>query len=268
MQQSLLNIARERRNLVLGLVGAITIVNMTVFLTASSDGGRYIGDISRIGTVASAVVVSSIIVGRQKLSGLFGRAYLSLAIGLALWLAAEIIWGYYELGLGVESPFPSIADGFWIASYGPFAYHVFSTAKFFGKGVKKHTIMIVSAAGAIFLYFYVQAIIGVSELEGSGALESLAISIAYPVFDTIIIIPAVLMVTNAGKGQLTSIPWIFIGWILMVVADSLLGITAVTNFTGETFPITMTYNATYLCFTAGLLWYNRLFIMSDKKLAK
>jgi hypothetical protein len=54
----------------------------------------------------------------------------------------------------------------------------------------------------------------------------------------------------------------------MAIADSLLGITAVTNFTGEVFHITMTYNATYLCFTAGLLWYNKLFIIDEKRLAK
>jgi hypothetical protein len=128
--------------------------------------------------------------------------------------------------------------------------------------------LIVGAAGAIFLYFYVQAIVSVSELEGPDALVALGISIAYPVFDTILIIPAVLIVTNAGRGQLTSIPWIFVAWILLVVADSLLGITAVTGFTGEGFHITMTYNAAYLCFTAGLLWYNRLFIMNEKKLAR
>ncbi|HEX2615736.1 MAG TPA: hypothetical protein VHL10_09595 [Nitrososphaera sp.] len=268
MQQSVLNIAKQRRNLVLGLIAAIIIVDATVFLTAGSDIEQYIGDISRIGTVASAVVMSLVIVSRQKFSGLFGRAYVSLAIGLALWLAAEVIWGYYELGLGVETPFPSIADVFWIASYAPFAYHLFGTARFFGKGVKKPIIAVVCAAAAVFLYFYVQAIVGVSELEGPDALVSLAISIAYPVFDVILLIPAVLMVTNAGKGQLTSIPWVFVGWILMAIADSLLGITAVTNFTGEVFHITMTYNATYLCFTAGLLWYNKLFIIDEKRLAK
>jgi hypothetical protein len=268
MQQSVLNIAKERKKLVIGLIAAIILVDAMVFLTAGSDIEEYTGDISRIGAVASAVVMSLVIVSRQKSSGLFGRAYVSLAIGLALWLAAEVIWGYYELGLGVETPFPSIADVFWIASYAPFAYHLFGTAKFFGKGVKKSTIAVVCAAAAIFLYVYVQAIVGVSELEGPDALVSLAISIAYPVLDVILLIPAVLMVTNAGKGQLTSIPWIFLGWILMAIADSLLGITAVTNFTGEVFHITMTYNATYLCFTAGLLWYNKQFIMDERKLAK
>jgi len=268
MQQSALNIARERRNLVVGLLAAVIAVNAIVFLTHGTEIEQYIGDLSRVGTIGSAVILSLIVVKRQKFSGLFGRAYAALAIALALWLVAESIWAYYEIGLGIETPFPSLADLFWIAAYIPLGYHVFSTAKFFGKGIKKHTVLIVSAAGALFLYFYIQAIVGVSELEGPDALVSLAISIAYPVFDVVLIVPAVLMVTNAGKGQLTSIPWIFIAWILLVIADSLLGITAVTGFTGEVFHITMTYNAAYLFFTAGLLWYNKLFIIDEKKLTR
>jgi hypothetical protein len=268
MQQSTLNIAKERRNLIVGLLAAVIVVNAIVFLTHGTEIEQYIGDLSRVGTIGSAVILSLIVVKRQKFSGLFGRAYAALAIALALWLVAESIWAYYEIGLGIETPFPSLADLFWIAAYIPLGYHVFSTARFFGKGIKKHTVLIVSAAGALFLYFYIQAIVGVSELEGPDALVSLAISIAYPVFDVILIVPAVLMVTNAGKGQLTSIPWIFIAWILLVIADSLLGITAVTGFTGEVFHITMTYNAAYLFFTAGLLWYNKLFIIDEKKLTR
>jgi hypothetical protein len=267
MQQSIVDIAKERRNLVIALLTSMIIVNTIVFLTAGSDSGRYIGDITRVGSIGSALAISLIIVGRQGLGGLFGKAYAALAIALALWLVAESTWAYYELILGVESPFPSLADAFWLGAYAPFAYHVFSTAKFFGKGVKKRTALIVSAAGIIFLYFYIQAIVGVADLQAPDSLMPLAISIAYPLLDTILIIPAVLMVSNAGRGQLTSIPWIFVAWILLVIADSLLGITAVTGFTGETFHITMAYNASYLCFTAGLIWYNRLFIMSDKRLA-
>jgi hypothetical protein len=267
-QQAYLEIRRQRRNLILGLLGAVATISGLVLITIGSDFEFVFGDLSRIATVGSAVVMSFIVVSRQKVSGLFGKAYLSLAIGLTLWLGAEIIWSYYEIGLGVETPFPSVADGLWIASYVPFAYHIFLTSRFFGKGVKKPIAIITCAAGALFLYFYIQALVGVSELEGPEALVSVLISIAYPVFDILLIIPAVLMVVNGGRGQLTSIPWIFIGWILMVIADSLLGITAVTNFTGEVFHITMTYNATYLCFTAGLVWYYLQFIPNRKQLAR
>ncbi len=267
-QQSFLNIAKERRKLVIALAISIFATNGLVFFTTGSEIELVVSDLSRVGAVASAVIMSTVIVSRQKVSGLFGRAYLALAAGLTLWLAAEAVWAYYEIGLGIETPFPSIADAIWIASYGPFAYYIFSTSKFYGKGVKKSRIVIVSIAAAMFLAFYVQLIVSVSELEGSEALASFAISVAYPVFDVMLIVPAVLMVTNAGRGQLTSIPWMFIGWILMVTADSLLGITAVTNFTGETFHITMTYNATYLCFLAGLVWYNKQFIRSSKEIEK
>jgi hypothetical protein len=267
-QKAYFEIKKQRRNLVLGLVVAIAAINMVVLFTVGSEMETFVSDISRIGTISVAAILSLIVVGRQKISGLFGRAYAALAAALILWVVAESIWGYYEIGLGVETPFPSIADAFWLAAYGPFMYHVFSTGRFFGKGVKKSAIIIVGVAAALYTAFYVQALVAVSSLEGPEALTSLAISIAYPVLDLILIVPAVLMVTNAGRGQLTSIPWIFVGCILLVIADSLLGITAVTGFTGETFHIAMTYNAAYLFFMAGLVWYNRQFIPDAKKLAR
>lgn len=267
-QQAYIDIKKHRRNLLLGLIATIMAIDGAVLFTAGSDIEILVGDLSRIGTISGAAALSLIVVSRQKVSGLFGRAYASLAASLILWVVAESVWGYYELGLGVETPFPSIADAFWLLAYGPFGYHLFSTARFFGKGVKKSTIVIVVVAAALFLGVYLQAIAEVYALEGPEALPSLAISIAYPVLDVILIVPAVLMVTNAGRGQLTSIPWIFLGWILLVIADSLLGITAVTNFTGEVFHITMTYNAAYLCFMAGLVWYNRQFIPDARKLVR
>jgi hypothetical protein len=267
-KQAYFDIKKQRRSLILGLIAAIVAVDSAVLFTAGSDMEIFVGDLSRIGTISAAAILSIVVVARQKINGLFGRAYASLAASLVLWVIAESIWGYYELGLGVETPFPSIAEAFWLAAYGPLGYHLFSTAKFFGKGVKNSTIVIVGIAAALFLAFYVQAIAGIFALEGPEALPSLAISIAYPVLDAILIVPAVLMITNAGRGQLTSIPWIFVGWILLVIADSLLGLTAVTDFAGEVFHITMTYNAAYLCFMAGLVWYNKQFIPDQKKLAR
>lgn len=266
-QQTHLEFKRARRNLILWLVAAIVAIDGAVLFTAGSDMEIFASDISRIVTISAAAAMSLIVVARQKVSGLFGRAYASLAAGLILWVIAESVWGYYEIGLGIERPFPSIADVFWLAAYGPIGYHLFSTARFFGKGVKKSTIFTVGVAAVLFLAFYVQAIADVFAIEGPEALPSLAISIAYPLLDILLIIPAVLILTNAGRGQLTSIPWIFLGWILLVIADSLLGIAAVSA-PEMVFHITMVYNAAYLCFMAGLVWYNRHFILDAKKLAK
>lgn len=267
-QQAYLEIKKQRKNLILGLIATIAVINLVVFLTAGSDIEYFVSDLSRIGTIGGAVVLSLIVVRRQGVAGLFGKAYAMLAAGLILWVIAESIWGYYELALGQETPFPSIADAFWLSAYGPIGYHMIRTSKFYGRGIKKPTIIIVSAAAAIFSYFYLQAIIDVSTLEGTDALLGVGISIAYPVFDAIVLVPAVLMITNAGRGQLTSIPWIFVAMLLLVIADSLLGLAAVVDFTGQGFHITMIYNASYLCFMAGLLWYNKQFIFSEKQLVK
>ena len=39
-----------------------------------------------------ALALAVITVNRQKLDGLYGKTYASLAIGLGLWFIAEIIW--------------------------------------------------------------------------------------------------------------------------------------------------------------------------------
>lgn len=267
-QQGYLEIKKQRKYLILGLLVAIAAINATVFLTAGSEIEYYISDLSRISTIGAAAVLSLVVVIRQGIRGLFGRAYAMLAAGLILWVVAESIWAYHELVLGQETPFPSIADAFWLAAYGPIGYHMFSTAKFFGRGIKKPVVILVTAAAIIFSYFYLQAVVDISTLEGSDALTAVGISIAYPVFDAILLVPAILIITNAGRGQLTSIPWIFVAMLLLIIADSLLGLSAVADFAGQTFHITWIYNASYLCFMVGLLWYNKQFIFNAKRTAK
>lgn len=262
-KQSFLNIAKERRNLVVTLAISIFAINGLVFFTAGSEMELVVSDLSRIGTVGSAVAVSLVVIAKQKTGGLFGRTYAALAIGLALWLAAESAWGYYEVVQQIERPFPSIADALWIIGYGPFIYHLVGTSRFFGKGVKKSTVGIVIIAGALFAYFSASIIVGTFEVITIEDSFLLGINLAYPMLDTVCLIPAVIVLANAGRGQLTSIPWIFMAFILFIIGDTMLGVSLMIE-SSEVYPITMLYNAGYLCITAGLLWYNRMFLMGEK----
>ncbi|MCI0556898.1 MAG: hypothetical protein MN733_00250, partial [Nitrososphaera sp.] len=229
-------------------------------------------DLLRIGSIGSAVLLSFAVFAKQGGKGLFGRAYAALSAGLVMWLVAESIWGYYEIVLGEESPFPSIADAFWLGAYGGLLYYVFSLYKFLGKGVKRYAILFVMAAIAVFAFFYLQSLISVSlPMDGEVGEEfvvPLGISVAYPVLDLILFVPAFLIVLNSGKGLLTSVPWIFVSFILTAVADILLGYSAVTGFQNDVTVITMIYNAAYLCMTAGLLWYLRFFISGQRQVFK
>jgi hypothetical protein len=267
-----INIGKERKKYAASLIIAIAAINGFVTLVMESEVSFVYYDILRIGTIASAMVLSFIVFGKQGSKGLFGRAYTGLAIGLTLWFIAESIWGYYEVVLGVESPFPSLADAFWLGMYGGVLYYVFSMYKFFGKGINKYAILGVTAAIGIFGFFYLQSLVSASippEGEDLGDYTlPLAISVAYPVLDVIILIPAILIVLNSGKGYLTSIPWIFVAFILTAIADILLGYTAVTGFQNDVTVITMLYNSAYLCLAAGLIWYLRFFISGQKQVFK
>ncbi|HEY7508388.1 MAG TPA: hypothetical protein VH677_04605 [Nitrososphaera sp.] len=266
VRKEITEIKRGRRNLVAALVGAIVAINIVVLATSQSDAIIVTSDLSRILTVGAAAVISLVVVARQNVTGIFGRAYLALAAGLVLWTAAESTWGYYELVAQVERPFPSIADALWLAGYGPIGFHLFSMARFYGRGVGRYKVAAVIAGMSAFLALYVASLAGVSELEGEGAEIAIAISIAYPLLDTALFMPAILIVLNSGKGYLTSIPWIFIGWIALGIADTLLGFAQVQNFDGDLFIINAFFVIAYLSMAAGLWWYNRFFILSKAKL--
>jgi hypothetical protein len=267
-----LNMKTERRKYVAGLVIAIAAVNGFVTLIMGSETNYIYYDILRIGTIASAMLLSLVVFGKQGTRGLFGRAYTALALGLGMWLVAESIWGYYEVVLAEETPFPSIADVFWLGAYGGLLYYVSSMYRFFGKGVKKYQLALVVGIIGGFAFFYLQSLISISLPPEGEAIDEyvmpLAISVAYPVLDVILLVPAILIVLNSGKGQLTSIPWAFVSFILVAIADILLGYSAVTGFQNDVTIITMMYNASYLCMAAGLLWYLRFFISERKQVLK
>ena len=271
-QATELNIGVEKRKYVIGLILAVAAVNGFVALIMSSDENYVYFDILRVGTIASATLLSIFVFTKQGSKGLFGRAYTALAIGLAMWLVAESTWAYYEAVLGEETPFPSIADVFWLGAYGGLLYYVFSMFRFFGKGVKKYQLAIVVGIIGGFAFFYLQSLISVSLPPEGEAMDEyitpLAISVAYPVLDVILMVPAILIVLNSGKGQLTSIPWAFVSFILVAIADILLGYSAVTGFQNDVTIITMMYNGSYLTMAAGLLWYLRFFISERKQVFK
>lgn len=259
-----IDLRKENGRLFVGLALALVAVNGFLTILIGTDESNLYQDATRIGTAAGALALSLLVVAKQGVRGLFGRSYLALAIGLGCWFAAESIWGYYEIGLGEESPFPSVADAIWLASYGGVGYYLFSLSKFYGTGLKKWKIIAVAAMIFAFSSIYVYSLVIVSLEDISEDLTPLLISVAYPILDAIMLVPAVLMVLNGGKGKLTYIPWVFIGLILMGIADTLLGFAAMTGFQDDTTFITMVYNASYIWMAAGMIWHARFALSGTK----
>jgi TRAP-type C4-dicarboxylate transport system permease small subunit len=258
----------------LALIGSIIVANSFIILIQGKDRVFFSNWTINV-TAAIALALAVITVYRQKLDGLYGKTYASLAIGLGLWFIAEIIWTYFELGLQINTPYPSIADLFWLVGYGFFAYHLYRIYNFMSKETIKPTaIILVSVAIAIALGYLVNLTTTVSDISYSQKQQAddivlLLISAAYPILDGVLLVPAVLVLWTIRSGQLSYTHWMLLSlsMLLFAVADSGFGYVAVLDIDmvqKEGWVWDIFYNAGYLSIAAALLWFNRFSIFNEK----
>ena len=253
-----------RNNIIRVLIGSIGFVSVLIILSPD-DKKVLICDIVEPLAAAIAVGLSVLVMYRQKTDGLMGKTYTFLAAGLVLFLIAEIIWSYYEISLEIENPFPSIADALWLIGYGPLLYFILKMYRFFGASNSRTHQLFVSVAGAVFLLFLISGISQTADFTTQGGITSFLISISYPTLDTILLIPAALIILNPMKGELTSIPWIFLAVLIMSIGDSAFAYSSnVTALQKMNWVWNLFFVTSYFVTSAGLFWHNRFFICNNK----
>jgi len=109
------------------------------------------------------------LVRKLKFHGLHGKTHAALAVGLVLWLSADIVWAIYQLVLDIVPPMPSAADYLWLCAYGFLGYYLFSTYKEFQKKFNfGRKVLVASVIGkAIFLRYIIAFIVNLSVLSSS-----------------------------------------------------------------------------------------------------
>jgi hypothetical protein len=257
-----------RNKVICVLIGSIVLT--TFLITFSPNNNKILlGDIFAPLAAAIAVAFSGLIIYRQKTDGLIGKAYSSLAIGLVLFLIAEIIWSYYEIGLQIQNPFPSIADALWLIGYAPLSYFVFKMYRFFGVSHSRSHQIVISVASALFLLFLINDIYQKANLTSQTGILSFLISISYPILDILLLVPAALIILNPVKGELTSIPWIFLAVLIMNVGDTTFAYSSNIVFLQNLSWIwNLFFITSYFVTSAGLFWHNRFFIHSSKEIKR
>jgi hypothetical protein len=257
--------ASVQRNLVISLIVSAAISNSLIVFSGDEDRA-FVSNWTINAVVAIALGMSILITLRQKLDGLHGKTYAAFTTGLALWFVAEMLWTYYELGQGIEEPFPSLADLFWLTGYGPLAYHLFMTFRFFGRVSKKH-LFIASLGAAIFLAQITGIILGAAE---STDVMALAISIAYPALDAVLIVPTIAVLASLWRGRLTFTPWVLISSAILItaIADSGFAYYTAAGMEDGIWVWDLLYNTSYIMVAATLFWHNRFFVFDEKRVKK
>jgi hypothetical protein len=256
-----------RRKLSLIVIGSAVLASVLILASVEKN---FSSDTALVVSSGVGLAFGIVVVIRQKLDGLHGKTYTALVVGLAFWFIAEVTWAVYEIGMGIEAPFPSLADAFWLLGYVFFAYHLYRTYKFFNKTFHPRmptaTALGVSALMAVLFLITTYPL----EMPSSDDLLSFVITTTYLIADAVLIIPAVVILSSLWRGKLTSTPWILLSLslLLVAVADSGFSYSISQEHEEHLWIWDILYTAGYILMAGALYWHNRFMIFDEKKVRK
>lgn len=189
------------------------------------------------------------------------------ALGILLWAVAETVWAYYEIILSTETPYPSIADFFWVLGYLPLFLGLTTRYKTLDVTLdprRKLTILTFAALSFLITVYFVFSPI-ISEFDPQRLAESL-LNIFYPSGDLALLILTSLVFFSMGKGRF-ALTWrlILSGFIITSVADL---VFSYLSWYGLYHPhglpntvsiiVDFAYNLSYALLALGIYAYDKL----------
>lgn len=180
--------------------------------------------INDLAAVACALIASLLFIGvwfftsrKDSSKKIWGQ----LVIGLVASTVAEMIWAYYEVVLGQDVPYPSIADLFWLFGYVMICLALLTQYRLFQVPPSPRQKRIIAALVVVF--FLVSSLLVlrpiIQSFDSENALESL-LDIAYPLFDQVLLVLVLVVIFSLGQGRFV-LTWhiLGLGLVLMAMAD-------------------------------------------------
>jgi ABC-type branched-subunit amino acid transport system substrate-binding protein len=244
---------------IISLVVAILIENSVILYVPLESKIIYTNWIlltnSSVGAGLALLLVINII-AKQKILNTHSTTHIALAIGLVLWLCANIQWIQYE-NQEIVPDIPSVADLLWLSAYPFLGYSLYLTFKKFHKIYRNNKIFLMSIlCGIFFIASIVYITINLGVFSTSKGMALFSIMIAYPVLNTMLIVPAIVMFIGFKKEPESSIPRICesLSLINLVIADSWFAIIFLSNLIETVWFSNLLIVDHYLIISAGLLW--------------
>ncbi len=193
----------------------------TWLVVRSPDAGarRVAGDLVPLGFEV-IVVLLALSCGRRAQASRCRWAWRLIAAAFGLYLLGDSVWALFEL-VQNRSPFPSIADAFYLAFY-----PVLLGGLLLLPGPLRRRsewrrlsldVVTVTIAGAMAVWYLV---IGPTLEQGSGTLLSTTLSLSYPVGDLVLVFGiATVIVRGVQSDGAVVARWMALGATAFVVAD-------------------------------------------------
>ncbi len=193
-----------------------------------------------------------------------------MIIGLFASTLAEAIWAYYEVVLGQDVPYPSIADLFWLFGYAMIWLALFTQYRLFQVAPSRRQRQIIAALVIVFFLIGGWVVIRpiIQGFDPSDALSSL-LNVAYPLFDLALLVLALVVIFSFGQGRFVMAWHILGGGLVFMAAADLMFVYADWNeiyypdshLNGITLLIDTLYYVAYL--TIGLSAYTYMVISTS-----
>lgn len=202
-------------------------------------------------------IAGASLVKRYGLKGSWPTSFVALTAGLLLYAIGETIWLFLEVVQGIEIPYPSIADVFYIAGYFPMIAGMALYMIPFRSPVATSKIPIVLGvavlATALSFYPLLQPLI-MSESD----LLTKALDIAYPALDIVLIALGITGVTIFFTGKIGK-AWLLIsiGIVLWSISDVLFSYTTLLGIYYSGHVLELPWLFGYLAIAAGLIVHKR-----------
>jgi diguanylate cyclase (GGDEF)-like protein len=171
--------------------------------------------------LAPAAAALACLLARRRESGRPAQAWLLLSLSLLAWAAGGLAWTVYEVHLGREVPFPSVADVGYLLSV-PLAVAAlvsFPGGRMVGVARLRPVLDGAIAAGAL-LFLSWSTVLGPAYHASVGSFLSQSISLAYPACDVLMATMALLTLARARPGERTTMLLVALGLLLVAAADS------------------------------------------------
>jgi hypothetical protein len=277
---------------VLILVASIVVVNSIIIFASDENSRFYLATLTTTVTSGAAFAIALLMVYKYKTQQdefvphqfriREDIMHFSICTFLGLWFVAQLTWSLFEQ----QSPTPSVKDILWLIGYVLFGYFLYNLLYIFRKELEVLTVGIIATTITISLTYIVLIISSVSSLLAfqKQELSVTILTIAYPILDAILLVPAVLIlwirrnpVTLEHKSlrveQQQDISWILLSlsMILFAIADSGFAyITALnlTTFQKEVWIWDIFYNCGYILLAGALTGYSTFFAMYKKEIKK
>ena len=196
---------------------------------------------------ASAVIVAFLAVHRLRPDR--PLPWLLMILGQALFVAGDLAWNWYELQ--GEEPFPSIADVLYLGGYPFLALGLLLLIRRRlsdgDRGGLLDAAILTAAVGILSWTFLMQPQVADSGLDP----VSLAITLAYPLADLLLIGVAMGLLTTPGS-RTTSFRLLAISLVLLLVGDQIYALQNLEGTYVSGGPIDSLYLIAYLTFGAAV----------------